>query len=404
MKESLTPITSSAELAEFCAELAQADFVTVDTEFMRERTYWPVLCLVQLAGPEQAACIDALADGIDLTPLYDLMANPNVQKVFHAARQDIEIFVRNAGAVPGPMFDTQVAAMVCGFGDSVAYETLAAKLANARVDKVSRFADWSQRPLSVRHIKYALSDVTHLRRVYKRLSGMLRQSGRADWLAEEMQTLTARETYEVLPDEAWKRFKRRSGKSDFLAVLKSLAAWREREAQVRDVPRARILRDDAVLDVAGHAPRDVKTLARCRGVGRSLAEGRLGAAILAAVEEGLAMPEEDRPKPEARPEVRPGTGPLAALLKVLLSLRCEEAGVAQKLVSSAADVELIASDDEADVPALKGWRRELFGNDALALKHGRLALTSNGRKISIIRLDETTEPEEVGSQRRAAGG
>jgi ribonuclease D len=381
-------ITNTQELAEFCARQETADFITVDTEFLREKTYWPQLCLVQIAGPDEAAVIDSLAPGIDLAPLFQLMANPAVLKVFHAARQDVEIFVNLTGSVPTPLFDTQIAAMVCGFGDSVSYETLATKLAKAAIDKSSRFTDWTHRPLTERQLEYALADVTHLRPVYKALQNQIDSSGRAEWLSDETATLVDPATYRVEPEDAWKRLKTRGGNKRFLAILREISAWRERAAQQRDLPRSRLLRDEALLEIAAHAPRNVDDLARIRGLGRSVAEGKLGGEMLAAIERALTLPDADIPAPPSRQELPPGLGPLVDLLRVLLKLRCEENDVAQKLVANAADLELIAADDRADTPALQGWRHEIFGRDALALKHGKLALTARGKRIEVVTLGE----------------
>jgi ribonuclease D len=387
-------IADSAQLAAFCARVSQADFITVDTEFMRERTYWPQLCLIQVAGPDEVAAIDPLAEGMDLTPLLDLLADERLLKVFHAARQDIEIFFHLTGRIPTPLFDTQVAAMVCGYGDSVSYETLAAQLAGARIDKSVRFTDWSARPLSDRQISYALADVTHLRKVYEGLAKRLVTSGRAHWLQEEMATLLQPGTYRLEPDESWRRLKPRAGsKPRLLAILREVAAWREREAQRRDVPRNRIVRDDTVMDIAAHAPSTVEDLARLRGLSKSLAEGRMGQDILVAVARGAAMPESEIPILPPPVEMPGGLGPVVELLKVLLKIKCERQQVAQKLVASSADLERVAADDNADVPALHGWRREVFGEDALALKHGRLALAMKGKRIVLMPLDEAAPAE-----------
>jgi len=380
----MTLITESAALAAFCLRQRQTEYVAIDTEFMRDKTYWPQLCLVQLAGPEEAAAIDTLAPGLDLAPLLDLLADPALLKVFHAARQDIEIFFHMTGRIPAPLVDTQVAAMVCGFGDAVSYENLAAKLAGARIDKSSRFTDWARRPLTERQLLYALSDVTHLRPAYEHLRRRLAKTGRGDWVAEEMAVLTDPATYRLEPREAWRRIKFRSDKPRALAILREIAAWREEEAQRRDLPRNRVLRDETLCEIAAHAPTDVEHLARCRGLSRSIAENRQGAQILAAVTRGLALPAEECPEPAPRRELPAGLGPLIELLRVLLKLRCEDHGVAQKLVASADDLELIAADDGAEVPALHGWRREIFGADALAMKHGRLALTVAGRRVKVV--------------------
>jgi ribonuclease D len=358
---------------------------------MRDKTYWPQLCLVQLAGPDEAAAVDPLAPGIDLAPLYELLADTNVLKVFHAARQDIEIFVNLAGAVPQPLFDTQVAAMVCGFGDAVSYETLAAKLAGATIDKSSRFTDWAQRPLTDRQLQYALADVVPLRTAYEKLVAKLTKSGRASWLDEEMATLTDPATYRLEPTEAWRRFKLRSNNRRIAALVRELATWRELAAQQRNLPRSRVLRDESLLEIAAHAPKSAADLGRSRGLGKGFAEGRFGTEILAVVEKVLAMPESLYPEVPRRHEPPAGIGPLVDLLRVLLKLRCEENGVAQKLVADTEDLELIAASDTAPVRALSGWRSELFGGDALDLKHGRLALTAAGKRIKLVRLGDTAD-------------
>ena len=384
-------ITDSGALAEFAARQRGAEYITVDTEFMRERTYWPVLCVVQVAGPTEAVAIDALAEGIDLAPLLALMNDPATLKVFHAARQDLEIFFHLSGAVPTPLFDTQIAAMVCGFGDSVSYETLVRKLAGAALDKASRFTDWSHRPLTERQVKYALGDVVHLRTVYERLQQRLARNGRSSWFAEEMAALADAALYRADPDESWRRFRLR-GRADsrFLGVLRALAAWRESAAQQRDLPRGRILRDEAVIEIASHAPQTTDALARTRGLGKGVAEGKLGREILDAVARGLADPN----PPSATPQKAaspPGLGPLIELFRVLLKQRCEDFEVAQRLVASADDLEAIAADDRASVPAMQGWRREVFGADALALKHGTLALTAGRNRIELVPLPQTSE-------------
>ena len=389
----MTIITDTEALARFCALQKGAGFVAVDTEFVRERTYWPILCLVQVAGPEGAAAIDALAPGIDLAPLFALMADPAILKVFHAARQDVEIFVNLAGEVPAPLFDTQIAAMVCGFGDAASYETLVSKLARATLDKSSRFTDWTQRPLSERQIHYALADVVHLRTVYERLQEKLAANGRAGWFAEEMAELTDPATYRNEPAEMWRRFRLR-GRVDrrFLGVLRELAAWREQAAQDRNLPRGRILRDEAIMEIAAHVPKTIEALARTRSLPKGVAEGKLGGEMLEAVSRGLADPQP--PTPPARLETPPGIGPLVELLRVLLKERCEEHQVAQRLVASADDLEAIAADDAAPVPALSGWRRTVFGADALALKHGRLALTAGGNRIRLVALSAAQSGSE----------
>jgi ribonuclease D len=381
-------ITDTLELAAFCDRLANTEFITVDTEFMRERTYWPRLCLVQVAGPDEARAIDALADGIDLAPLLDLLANPEILKVFHAARQDMEIFSLLMERLPAPLFDTQVAAMVCGFGDSVGYETLVAKLVKARVDKSSRFTDWSVRPLSQRQIDYALGDVTHLRVAYEKLARKLSANGHESWLGEEMAVLNDPATYAPEPALAFRRMKARNPSPRTLALLRELAGWRELEARRLDLPRNRVLRDEALVEIAHHAPATIEALERTRGLGRRMAQGAAGQAILEAVRRGQAVAQADCPRPQGKPALPRGLGPVVDLLKVLLKMKCEENQVAQKLVASSADVERIAAEGEAaDVAALRGWRRQVFGEDALALRGGATALAADGKRLKLVELD-----------------
>lgn len=386
MTAAMTPITTTADLAAFVDRLQGTEFVTVDTEFMREKTYWPQLCLIQVAGPDEAAIIDPQADGIDLAPLFALMRDTSVLKVFHAARQDVEIFVHLTGEVPAPLFDTQVAAMVCGFGDSVGYETLVSRLTNGRIDKSSRFTDWSHRPLTERQLVYALSDVTHLRPVYEKLRNKLRKTGREHWLAEEMAILTDPATYRLAPEDAWKRIKVRAEKPRFLAVLREVCAWREREAQKKDIPRSRVVRDESLIEIAAHAPTSVEELARTRGLGDSLARGRYGTEILAAVQAALAIPEKDLPRPEARQDQPGGIAPTVELLRVLLRMVSEEEEVAARLIATSADLELLAASDTADIPAMHGWRREVFGEPALKLKNGKLALAMERKRVKLVEL------------------
>ncbi|MDZ3836812.1 MAG: ribonuclease D [Rhodospirillales bacterium] len=382
-------ITDTGALGAFCSQLAEDPFIAVDTEFMRERTFWPKLCLVQVAGPSAAAAIDPLAEGIELKPLLDLLIRPEIVKVFHAARQDLEIFYQLIGDLPAPVFDTQVAAMVCGFGDQVGYETLAARLARAKLDKASRFTDWSVRPLSQRQIEYALSDVTHLREIYRKLKRKLEASRRSDWLAEEMATLTDPATYRVDPMDAYRRLKTRAANGRFLAILREVTAWREREAQHRDAPRAWVLRDEALMEIAHHAPTTADALARTRGLGRKFADGQQGAQVLAAVRRGLDLPEAELPVAAAKRETPRGAGPIADLLKVLLKLKCEEEDVAQRLVASADDLEALAALGEAaEVAALHGWRRLLFGEDALRLRNGGIGLAVCAGKLAVIEVPD----------------
>ncbi len=387
-------VTTSEELAEACARMAQHPFVTVDTEFHRETTFWPILCLVQLASDEEAIAIDALAPGIDLSPVFALMANRDVVKVFHAARQDVEIFWKLAGIVPAPMFDTQVAAMVCGYGEQVAYSELARSLAHAHVDKSSRFTDWQRRPLAQAQIDYAIGDVTHLREVYRALAAKLAATGRREWLEDEMKVLTSAETYEQHPERAWERFQGRARKPRDLAVLMELCAWREAEAQSRDVPRARVLKDDALMEIAFAAPRTMTELGALRAAPRGLERSRAGEEVLAAIARGLARDPKLLPKIER--ERRGGGGAaIVELLKVLLRQASEESGVAARMIATTDDLEAIARSDRAAVPALQGWRRKLFGARALELKHGRLALTVEHGKVVMLEWQEAEETPEA---------
>jgi ribonuclease D len=382
-------ITKTDELSAFCEPLAKAEFVTVDTEFMRERTYWPKLCLAQVAGPDDAAAIDTLAEGIDLAPLDALMANPKVLKVFHAARQDIEIFYLRMDTVPQPIFDTQVAAMVCGHGEAASYESLATKLAKARIDKSSRFTDWSRRPLSERQIAYALSDVTHLRVVYEKLKRQLDKNGRLPWIAEEMAVLNDPGTYRADPEQAWRRLKPRGATPRLMAVLKEVAAWRERTAQRIDIPRQRLLRDEQLLEIASHAPKTVAELAMTRGLGRGFAEGWQGRELLEAIDKARKLPDSELPPREKPPEQLRAPGAVVDLLRTLLRLKADQAGVAARLVASADELDQLAA-GKRDVHALGGWRREIFGSDALALIEGKLALALDGEKPRLIPVAPTS--------------
>jgi ribonuclease D len=385
----MTQITTTDDLAALCDRLAGEPFICIDTEFMRENTYWPQLCLLQIAGPDGVGfAVDPLVDGLDMAPLLELMHKPEVIKVLHAARQDLEIFYNLSGKVPEPLFDTQVAAMVCGFGEAASYDRLARKLARAEVDKSSRFTDWSNRPLTDRQLTYALADVEHLPKIYRKLDQQLQDSGRAGWVAEELALLANPDIYAMDPDRAWERVKTRTVRPRFLAVLKKVAAARERYAKKHDVPRNRVLRDEALLEIAAHETASMEDLARIRGVSKGLASGPLGKAVLEAVEHGIAVPENQRPRLDKPPAAPRGVGPMVDLLKVLLKMRCEENDVAIKLVATTADLEQIAASDKANVPAMQGWRRTLFGDDAIALKRGNLALTGESGKIALVELDE----------------
>lgn len=378
-------ITTTADLAAACSRLAKHPVITVDTEFLRETTYYPLLCVVQMASDEEAVVIDTLADGIDLKPFFELMANEGVLKVFHAARQDIEIIWHQANIIPHPVFDTQVAAMVLGYGDSIAYDALVEKVTGHRPDKTHRFTDWSRRPLTKEQMHYAVSDVTHLRDVFAALDADLKKRRRSEWVSIEMEVLTSPRTYDFHPERAWERLKTRVRKPKDLAVLMEVAAWREQEAQSRDVPRGRVLRDEAITDIATHAPTTLEKLAHLRSVPKGFEKSKWGADIVAAVERGLARDFSKLPKLE-KPRNNSNGAAIVELLKVLLRMTAERHAVASKVIATIDDLEEIAADDEADVPALRGWRRELFGDAALKLKRGELALAiEKGRVIGVQR-------------------
>jgi len=378
-------ITTTADLAAACSRLAKHPVITVDTEFLRETTYYPLLCVVQMASAEEAIVVDTLAPGIDLKPFFELMANESVLKVFHAARQDIEIIWHQANIIPHPVFDTQVAAMVLGYGDSIAYDALVEKVAGHRPDKTHRFTDWSRRPLTKEQMHYAVSDVTHLRDVFAALDADLKKRRRSEWVSIEMEVLTSPRTYDFHPERAWERLKTRVRKPKDLAVLMEVAAWREQEAQSRDVPRGRVLRDEAVTDIATHAPTTLEKLAHLRSVPKGFEKSKWGADIVAAVERGLARDFSTLPKLE-KPRNNNNGAAIVELLKVLLRMTAEKHAVASKVIATVDDLEEIAADDEADVPALRGWRRELFGDAALKLKRGELALAvEKGRVIGVQR-------------------
>jgi len=377
-------ITTTAELAAVCARLAKHPVITVDTEFLRETTYYPLLCVVQLASADEAVVIDALAEGIDLKPFFELMADENVLKVFHAARQDIEIVWHRAGIVPHPVFDTQVAAMVLGYGDSIAYDQLVERITGHRPDKTHRFTDWSRRPLTQDQTLYALADVTHLRDVFAALDADLKKRGRSDWVSEEMEVLTSPSTYDIHPERAWERLKTRVRKPKELAVLMEVAAWRENEAQTRDVPRSRVMKDDAIGDIATHAPTSLERLGSLRSLPKGFERSKWGQDIIDAVQRGLARDLATLPKLE-KPRGNSNGAATVELLKVLLRMTSERHAVASKVIATVDDLEKIAADDNAEVGALHGWRRELFGEAALALKHGRLALAMD--KGRVVRVD-----------------
>ena len=380
-------VTDSRELAALCRDFARYDFVTVDTEFLRETTFWPRVCLIQMACDEKAVAIDALAENLDMTPFFALMADKGSTKVFHAARQDLEIIWNLAKLIPAPLFDTQVAAMVCGYGDQIAYGELAQSLCKVAIDKSSRFTDWSRRPLSEAQVDYAIADVTFLRDIYRSLRQKLEKTGRLHWLTDEMAALTNQESYEMRPERAWERYAHRAKKPRDLAVLIELAGWREQEAQTRDVPRSRVLKDDILTEVAMAAPRTPEALANLRAFPRGMERSRAGTDILAAIERGLERDPKTLPKIE-RERRGNGAGATVELLKVLLRQVAEKQGVAAKMIATTDDLEALACDDNADVGALKGWRRELFGEKALQLKHGKLALTVENNRVVTLEYHE----------------
>jgi ribonuclease D len=376
-------IQNTDDLTAFCHRARRQPYVTVDTEFMREKTYYSQLCLVQVASADEAVAIDPLADDIDLEPLFDLLADPDVLKVFHAARQDLEIFLKLMGSIPAPLFDTQVAAMVCGYGDQVGYEPLVRDLTGAQVDKGSRFTDWSRRPLSNKQLQYALGDVTHLRPVYEKLRARLEETGRLRWIEEDLAQLTDPNLYDTTPELAWQRLKLRNVKPRELGPIIELAAWREREAQGRNVPRARIAKDEVLFEVARARPRTAGDLNALRSIPKGFERSAMAKGMIEAVSRGVETPKESLPSLQsARRE--PGPPDVVELLRVLLKRQCEAHEVAPKLLASSADLDLLACDDDADIPALKGWRREVFGNLALRLKRAELALTLENGRVKIL--------------------
>jgi len=380
----MTPITTTAELEAFCDKVKGQPFVAVDTEFMRETTYWPKLCLIQAATLTAEAVIDPLAEGMDLEPFCKILRDEKILKVFHAARQDVEIF-NNLKAMPKPLFDTQVAAMAAGYGEQIAYDALVRQTLKIELDKSSRFTDWARRPLSDNQLTYALADVTHLAQVYPMLRKRLEQDGRLGWVSEEMANLADPANYDVDPENAWRRLKPRRHTAKYLAVYRAVAAWRERTAQLRDQPRGRILKDEAIDEIATQAPTDAEALDRLRSVPKGFSGSRFGPDLIAAVREALRDPEGYAPVIErTRGPSSPAAGAVVELLKVLLKARAEEAGVASKLIATVADLEQIANDDHADTAALKGWRRDAFGEDALKLKRGELALVLDGARVRVV--------------------
>lgn len=381
-------INTTQGLEEAVSALSKSDFVTVDTEFIRETTFWPELCLIQMATPDATALVDALAPGLDLSSFFALMANKDIVKVFHAARQDIEIVHHLGGLIPEPVFDSQVAAMVCGFGDAISYDQLVAKITGKHIDKTSRFTDWRRRPLSEKQLDYALADVTYLRDVYLHLKAKLEEEGRSDWVKEEMAILTAVETYDLHPDDAWKRVKIRLRKPTELAILQSVAAWREREARERNVPRGRIIKDDTIGEIAQQQPRDAEALGRLRTIPKGWERSTQGASLLAAIQVALDLPKEDLPHLPKQSQSPEGSAAAADLLKVLLKLITEQHGVAAKVIASSDDIEKIATEGEkANVGALQGWRREVFGQKALDLIDGKIGIKFENRRITATELN-----------------
>jgi len=382
-------IENTDELKALVAELGHAPYLALDTEFLRDQTYYPKLCLIQVAAPGVEAIIDPLAAGIDLAPFYELIRRPHIVKVLHAARQDIEIFFLQGGVLPDPLFDSQIAAMVCGFGDAASYETLARKIAHVEIDKSARFTDWSHRPLSKRQLEYALADVTHLRVIYEWMKARLEKTGRASWVAEDVSALQDPALYRIDPEHAWKRLKPRTTNKRFLAVLASLAAWREREAQTRDIPRGRVLKDEALTEIASHPPETPEALERIRAVPKGFANSRLGKGLIEAIAQGLtAQPPREAMDDNRQRRRREPSPAVVDLLKTLLRLRAEAAGVAPRLIANAEDIECLAANEDDGVAALQGWRHEVFGKDAIALRKGELAIALENGEAVVVELEE----------------
>jgi ribonuclease D len=385
-------VETNDDLKAFVGELAHQPYLALDTEFLRDQTYYPRLCLIQVAAPGIEAIIDPLAPGLDLTPFYDLIKRPDIVKVLHAARQDIEIFYLQGGVLPDPLFDTQIAAMVCGFGDAASYETLARKVAHVEIDKSARFTDWSHRPLSKRQLEYALADVTHLRVIYEWMKARLEKTGRSAWVAEEVANLQDPTLYKLDPELAWKRLKPRSSNKRFLAILAALAAWREREAQARDIPRGRVLKDEALTEIAAHPPETPDALERVRAVPKGFANSRLGKGLNEAIALGMtAEPPEGAVTENKQRRRREPSQAVMDLLKTLLRLRAEAAGVAPRLIANAEDIERLAANEDDGVAALSGWRNEVFGKDAIALRKGDLAIALENGEAVVVELEGEDE-------------
>ncbi|GGE34936.1 ribonuclease D [Marinicauda pacifica] len=382
-------ITTTSDLAAACDALAQNDFVALDTEFMRETTFWPQLCLIQAAGGETEVLIDPLSEEIDLEPLFELLRDTSVVKVFHACRQDLEIFFHKGGElIPNPLFDTQIAAMAVGLGDSISYDNLVGELLGRAIDKGSRFTDWSRRPLSEKQLTYALADVTHLRDLYPKLQARLKTSNREHWVGEEMKTLTNPDTYRMDPEQAWKRLKLRKTTKKWLAALRAAAAWREREAQTRDIPRNRIIKDDGLYELAHAAPTELDQLTGLRAVPKGFERSKPAERLIEALNAALDNADSYAPKVSKSGPPPSNLGPVVELLKVFLRVVAEDEGVAPRLIATVPDLEAIAADDEADVGALKGWRRTVFGQRALELKRGEIALVLENGKVEAIELED----------------
>jgi len=380
-------ISKTSELEAFCKKASTSEFITVDTEFVRETTYWPQLCLIQIGLEDTAAAIDPLAEGIDLQPIFNLLQNPRVIKVFHSARQDIEIFYHLTGQIPTPLFDTQIAAMVCGFGESVGYDVLVNQYTKVSIDKSSRYTYWAQRPLTDKQLSYALGDVTYLRTIYEKLFAKIKAEDRLHWLEDELAVLIDPGIYAVDPYAMWQRIKVRSPKPRMLAILREIAAWREITAQLKNVPRGRIIRDEVMLELAAASPRNIQDLGRMRGLSSSFIQGKEGKILLELIEKAYVLPLEDCPQIKKERPSLPGASALVEMLRLLLKIKSEKYHVAQKLIATSADLDIIARSTSPDVPALQGWRREVFGNAALALKAGKIAIGIKNHKIALIPLE-----------------
>ena len=388
----MTLITTTNSLSELCNKLKESEYVTVDTEFIREKTYWPDLCLIQVADSKNAAVVDVLSPNINIEPLLNIMHDPKILKVFHAARQDLEIFFKLTNRLPQPLFDTQIAAMVCGFGDSVGYDTLVNKITGKIIDKSSRFTDWSLRPLTQKQIDYALGDVTHLRLVYENLNQHLLEGDRSEWLREEVEKLNDTGIYQTSPPDAWKRIKSRNTNPRFLGVLKELASWREKEAQKKNIPRNHVIKDEALVEIAHSSPKSLKSLNRIRGLGQRTAEGYVGQSLLKAVGVGENIPLNQCPQVPRRPSIPKNIGPITDYLKVLLKMKCDEHGIAQKLIANSADIEKLAAfGSKAGVAAISGWRKNLFGEDAINLIEGRSTIIIEEQKLRLATYRQKTD-------------